>query len=948
MPKWDKTRNYYADLELPPSATSDDIKKQFKKLALKWHPDRNPGREAEVNAKFQTIQSAHEILSDETLRRQYDEARRPSSRYPAASGVKGNPWQDVAKNFPTPPTRRPPNSQPRPASGAQRYENFAGSMPRNNRMPPKDDSQFRRSNADAWDNIRPNSSRRPPPPPPPNSTRPPPPTPGRSQPGRAPTSATRDTRPPPNPTAPQTAYQKQKAQASFGTSKKAGFVPRSANLADEPQVTSKNYTTHRTHSRMYTESEEEYPAESSTTSRDVPPVADPLAQFREKVSTPYATPGGEKTNLFDSFAGLGLGRSTSVRTPEMPGAFPRSRPRASSTPKSSSNDGGSEDSVKVNTGSSGSSNYNNKPYQSRASTRYKPATVAAEDGPTQTNPAAQASMPSSTSAQDGRGRPSVYASQTLPPNSHPGYFQPPCLGSRNQSGNSQDPANKEWSSFASSSSFANPSLFPMEAHQRSTLYHLVNNHSAVNGNGNKVPCDQKRSSSHCSFPTSPPKMKKVETNKRAASSFSFASGTQVNGNDNGTRTFTRNSTENINTRFVDDTVLDDWEFKAGSVTADESATPTKSRSRPIRRQTPLTRVSTQGRTSSMRSESEATQARQPFSAGDWNEQIGSQHFEPQVTSTSPSRRSNSKKVKPVKMTAGTAGIVVDEEDEGEERPEVSQNSSTIPEAMDIDTPPAEKFEDPLKARQDNQARKVPIEPHRADWRAGNANGFVSEPPNMSSQSNGFKNPFAQDETTPSNTTSNGVKLPFNVATASIPTQHAGSEDTEEFRPSFSDFRKVEPFAEKPRGLDSFADFESTLPFESKPSEQIPLDVQPPPRPYEFPLVPVAPRLPSAAGTRLTAPVFRKYSQDFYNYVDKWTAFHKKVQADLQARQEEFMHRRSRRGKNWLDSSEWAGDGARDYLHEIEQAQNAQHMLMEATSEHQKRVVEFMNLRDRAN
>jgi hypothetical protein len=32
MPKWDKTRNYYADLELPLSASSDDIKKQFKKL----------------------------------------------------------------------------------------------------------------------------------------------------------------------------------------------------------------------------------------------------------------------------------------------------------------------------------------------------------------------------------------------------------------------------------------------------------------------------------------------------------------------------------------------------------------------------------------------------------------------------------------------------------------------------------------------------------------------------------------------------------------------------------------------------------------------------------------------------------------------------------------------------------------------------------------------------
>lgn len=34
MPKWDKTRNYYADLELQPTATPDEIKRQFKKLGM--------------------------------------------------------------------------------------------------------------------------------------------------------------------------------------------------------------------------------------------------------------------------------------------------------------------------------------------------------------------------------------------------------------------------------------------------------------------------------------------------------------------------------------------------------------------------------------------------------------------------------------------------------------------------------------------------------------------------------------------------------------------------------------------------------------------------------------------------------------------------------------------------------------------------------------------------
>jgi curved DNA-binding protein CbpA len=43
--------------------------------ALKYHPDRNPGREAEFNAKFQAIQAANEILSDPQQRLKYDTDR---------------------------------------------------------------------------------------------------------------------------------------------------------------------------------------------------------------------------------------------------------------------------------------------------------------------------------------------------------------------------------------------------------------------------------------------------------------------------------------------------------------------------------------------------------------------------------------------------------------------------------------------------------------------------------------------------------------------------------------------------------------------------------------------------------------------------------------------------------------------------------------------------------
>ncbi|OCL00169.1 heat shock protein DnaJ, partial [Cenococcum geophilum 1.58] len=72
MVKSDPKRDYYADLEVPQNADTEDIRKQFRKLAFKYHPDRNPGREEDVVSKFQAIQAAHEILGDPELRAKYD------------------------------------------------------------------------------------------------------------------------------------------------------------------------------------------------------------------------------------------------------------------------------------------------------------------------------------------------------------------------------------------------------------------------------------------------------------------------------------------------------------------------------------------------------------------------------------------------------------------------------------------------------------------------------------------------------------------------------------------------------------------------------------------------------------------------------------------------------------------------------------------------------------
>ncbi|KAI1617207.1 molecular chaperone DnaJ [Exophiala viscosa] len=75
MVKADVKRDYYADLDLPPTADTEDIKKQFRYLAKQYHPDRNPGHEIEVVPKFQAVQAAHEILSDPVQKSKYDAAR---------------------------------------------------------------------------------------------------------------------------------------------------------------------------------------------------------------------------------------------------------------------------------------------------------------------------------------------------------------------------------------------------------------------------------------------------------------------------------------------------------------------------------------------------------------------------------------------------------------------------------------------------------------------------------------------------------------------------------------------------------------------------------------------------------------------------------------------------------------------------------------------------------
>jgi DnaJ-class molecular chaperone len=67
-----KAKDYYKILGVPRNASEQDIKKAYRKLAMQYHPDRNPGKEEWANEKFKEINEAYGVLGDPEKRSQYD------------------------------------------------------------------------------------------------------------------------------------------------------------------------------------------------------------------------------------------------------------------------------------------------------------------------------------------------------------------------------------------------------------------------------------------------------------------------------------------------------------------------------------------------------------------------------------------------------------------------------------------------------------------------------------------------------------------------------------------------------------------------------------------------------------------------------------------------------------------------------------------------------------
>jgi molecular chaperone DnaJ len=89
------SESFYKILGVAESASQDEIKKAYRKLAKKYHPDKNKG-DAKAEAKFKEISEAYDVLGDEKKRAQYDQIRQGGFDFSSMAGGVGN-WQDFAR-----------------------------------------------------------------------------------------------------------------------------------------------------------------------------------------------------------------------------------------------------------------------------------------------------------------------------------------------------------------------------------------------------------------------------------------------------------------------------------------------------------------------------------------------------------------------------------------------------------------------------------------------------------------------------------------------------------------------------------------------------------------------------------------------------------------------------------------------------------------------------------
>ncbi|KAI8935204.1 hypothetical protein NX059_012567 [Plenodomus lindquistii] len=306
MVKADPARNYYADLKVSANASENEIRKAFRSLALQYHPDRNPGREADFVVKFQEIQAAHEVLCDATQRAKYDAERRKYRHLNIPTNTPNTPrtrppppprnaytTTTPSGSYYRPPPPKPSAQPPRPPppqhhstynTGADRFTS------KNFRAPPTaqrpadtraKDAEARANVFTAWQKMKQPRSDEP-----------------------------RQYNPGAHPSTPQQPQNNPngtpfgRSQSTRVPSNRSGFDPSTPGV-DEGQARS----AYRNYARAAPT-----PPESTTPSHSTPPAKDTQhgdAPYMEanRVRTPYFSHvPGERTSMFE-----GVGRSASVR-----------------------------------------------------------------------------------------------------------------------------------------------------------------------------------------------------------------------------------------------------------------------------------------------------------------------------------------------------------------------------------------------------------------------------------------------------------------------------------------------------------------------------------------------------------------------------------------------------------------------------------------------------------
>ena len=384
--------------------------------ALKYHPDRNPGKELEYNSKFQAIQSANEILTDPQQRAKYDAARMRAGllfNYTNASSpqTKPNvPPRPTATGFPPPPRPPPapaPKSQypPRPsgASGAQKFAHFS----RPESTATWSTSGNEEAKYKAWDQMRHGQGPLPP---------------RRTVPPKVPRSATtafqagRE----PNGAVPRSSSRGRsewdrfqethpgvsRAKTSRVSPRRTGFAPGTPG-EDERQAPSSYFNVSKgerqTNSRTHTSMQ---PPPSPVPTARKP---DPLHGFKDRVfsnepfgtkwrtSTPYKTDGGERTY----FESPGMHRAATSATPQdtkrSTGLYETPHARATAATNAKRNGKGSPEKRQPNLAGM----YVSSSSSSSSSEDEEPSVASAKARPTQVPKSRRGRMPAGAHRQTG-------------------------------------------------------------------------------------------------------------------------------------------------------------------------------------------------------------------------------------------------------------------------------------------------------------------------------------------------------------------------------------------------------------------------------------------------------------------------------------------------------------------------------------------------------------------